>query len=63
MPKSNLDWLDLNLPVPDKPLPAFHALPLEHSHVLNEQLWADTVYDEAYFAESLARKNPEPFVM
>ena len=57
------DLAALNLPVPDEPLPAFHILPLEHSHLLNEQLWEDTIYDEAYFAESLAHKNPEPLVL
>ena len=49
--------------MPDEPLPPFHILPLEHCHVLNEQLWEDTVYDEAWFARSLAAKNDVPFVM
>ncbi len=60
---SSEDWLDLDLPVPEEPLPPFPNLSLEDVYKLNEQLWADTVYDEAYFARSLASKNPEPFVM
>jgi hypothetical protein len=35
---------------------------LEDSILLHERLWAETVYDEAYFADSLARKNDVPFV-
>lgn len=45
------------------PLPTLPNLPLEHTHVLLEQLWEDTVYDDAYFARSLASKNNVPFVM
>ena len=45
------------------PLPTLPNLPLEHTYALIEQLWEDTVYDDAYFARSLASKNPEPFVM
>jgi hypothetical protein len=61
--KSGDDWLDLNLPVPDEPLPLFPDLPLDHVYELNEQFWERMVYDDAYFAQSLAGKCKEPFVM
>lgn len=32
-------------------------------YALNEELRATQVLDEAYWAESLAGRNPEPFVM
>lgn len=54
---------DLDHLVPDSPLPTLPNLPLETVFALNQQAVEDTVYDDAYFAESLARKNPEPFVM
>jgi hypothetical protein len=63
VPNSNLDWLDLNLPTPERPLPALPVLPLETIFALNDELVSETVYDEAYFAQSLARKNPERFVL
>lgn len=55
--------LDLNLPIPDVILPAFHDFTVQEIWAANEELWKHTVYDEAYFAQSLARKNTEPFVM
>ena len=61
--KSNGDWLDLNLPVPDYPLPPFPDLPLSTVYAIIEEGFNDAVYDDAYFARSLASKNPEPFVM
>jgi hypothetical protein len=62
-PNSSDDWLNLDHLVPDAPLPAFPDLPLETLIALNQETVEDTVYDEAYFAESLASKNPEPFVL
>lgn len=55
--------LDLDLPVFDQPMPAFHPMTLEESMILHERIWAETTYDAAYFAESLARKNDVPFEM
>ena len=55
--------MDLDLPVPDAPLPAFHDLPLEWVYELNRQFCESVVYDDAYFARSLAAKNDVPFVM
>jgi hypothetical protein len=62
-PRSNRDWLDLNLPVPERPLPTLPVIPVETVFALNDEWIAEMVYDEAYFAESLARKNPERFVL
>jgi hypothetical protein len=61
--KSSGDLLDLNLPVPDAPLPAFHDLPPDWTYALNEEYAASLALDDAYWAWSLAGKNPEPFVM
>lgn len=61
--KSNPDWLDLNLPTPERPLPSLPELPLETIFALCDELVKATVYDEAYFARSLASKNPERFVL
>jgi hypothetical protein len=55
--------LILNFPTPDVELPAYHDFTIEEIWDSNEELWKHTVYDEAYFAQSLAGKNPEPFVM
>lgn len=49
--------------MPDGPLPLFPDLPLETLYALNEETWATQVLDDAYWAWSLAGKNPEPFVM
>ena len=57
------DLPDFSHLVPDSPLPTLPNLPLETVFALNQQTVEETVYDEAYFAESLARKNHEPFVM
>ena len=62
-PNSVDDWPDFSNLVPDSPLPAFPDLPLETVFALNQETVEDTVYDEAYFAESLAHKNPEPCVL
>jgi hypothetical protein len=55
--------LDLVFPTPDVELPAFHDCTVQEIWAANEELWKHTVYDEMYYAESLAGKNPEPFVM
>lgn len=55
--------LDLDLPVADEPVPTLPSLPLETVYAVNDQFCADTVYDDAYFARSLKRKNRVPFVM
>jgi hypothetical protein len=55
--------LDLDLPVPDGPLPPFPKVALETVYALNDEVVARTVYDEQYFAESLSHKNPEEFVL
>lgn len=57
------DRLDLNLPVSEVPWPVRSDLSPELTHALNEEMWKTQVLDDAYWAESLARKNPEPFVM
>ena len=61
--KSERDLLDLNLPIPDAPVPTLPTISVESAFLLNEQVWEDAVYDEAYFARSLAAKNDVPFVM
>jgi hypothetical protein len=55
--------LDLNLPVPERPLPPFHNLPPDWTYAINVERWKTQVLDDAYWAWSLAGKNPEPFVM
>jgi hypothetical protein len=47
--------------VPEEPLPIFPALPLHVVYALNDELVSATVYDEEYFADSLAHKNPARF--
>jgi hypothetical protein len=32
-------------------------------YALNAEIWKTQVLDDAYWVESLAGKNPEPFVM
>lgn len=49
--------------MPDAPLPPFHDLPPDWTYALNAEMWKTQVLDEAYWARSLAGKNPEPFVM
>jgi hypothetical protein len=61
--KSSDDLLDLNLPVPDVPLWPFHDLPPDWTYAMNEAYAAKLPLDDAYWAWSLAGKNPEPFVM
>lgn len=55
--------LDLDLPVPEVPLPDYHPLSLDEAMRAQEEIWRHTTYDAAYFAESLARKNDVPFEM
>ena len=62
-PCSSQGHLDLILPIPDAPLPRYHDRPLASIYARNDEVMRETHYDEAYFAASLARKNPEPFVM
>jgi hypothetical protein len=62
-PNSTGDWADLDLPVPERPLPVFPRVSIATVFALNDELVARTVYDEKYMAESLARKNPERFVL
>ena len=54
---------DLNLPVPEAPLPRYHDLPLSSVYARNAVVMRETVYDDAYFARRLARMITEPFVM
>ena len=54
---------DLNLPISEEPIPRYHELPIEWVHARNVQVWAETCYDEAYFAKRLARMVDVPFVM
>jgi hypothetical protein len=56
-------WLDLNLPVPNAPLPPFHDSPKDSVYAWNEDYAARLPRNGAYWAWSLAGKNPEPFVM
>lgn len=63
LPKLSLEHLDLNLPVSDVPWPVSHVLSPEEVYALNAEMWKTQVLDDAYWARSLAGKNPEPFVM
>jgi len=56
-------WLDLNLPVSDASIPPIHNLPKDLVYAANEEYAARLARDDAYWAWSLAGKNPEPFVM
>jgi len=62
-PKLSRDLLDLNLPVSDVPWPVRHAMTPAEVYALNVEIWKTQVLDDAYWAWSLAGKNPEPFVM
>jgi hypothetical protein len=62
-PSSCQEHFDLALPIPEETLPRYHDLPVAWVHARNEQVMSETHYDEKYFAESLARKFSEPFVM
>jgi hypothetical protein len=55
--------LDLNLPIPEAPLPASHKLCADAVYAMNESFAKRFALDDAYWARSLAGKNPEPFVM
>lgn len=55
--------LDLNLPVPDAPLPPFHNEPLAVIYAACEEYAKRVPLDEKYWEWSLAGKSPEPFVM
>lgn len=56
--------LDLDLPVPDEPVPTSPRLPLETVYAVNEQYAADLADNEGYWARrNLKGKNVEPFVM
>ena len=41
----------------------FQGLSRETAAKVNQAIIEHIIYDDAYFARSLARKNPEPFVM
>ena len=62
-PKLSLEHLDLNLPVSDVPWPVRHEMSPNEVYALNAEIWKTQVLDDAYWAWSLAGKNPEPFVM
>ncbi len=62
-PNFDVDLPDLDLPVLEVPLLLFHDLPPDWTYAINEHRWKTQVLDDAYWAESLAGKNPEPFVM
>ena len=56
--------LDLDLPIPDEPVPTLPGLPLETVYAVNEQFAADLADDQDYRARrNLKGKNVEPFVM
>lgn len=55
--------LDLALPVPEKPLPPVQVLPVDWVFALNAETWRTQELDEQYWAESLAGKSTERFVM
>ncbi len=61
--KSKIDWLDLDLPIPEVSLPSLPKLPMETVFALCQQLVSTIDHDDAYFARSLAGKNPNPFVL
>ena len=54
--------LDFVLPEIDECPPIFPDQTLEQVYARNAQVMRETVYDEEYFARSLARKVTEPFV-
>ena len=62
-PSYSDDLLDLNFPVPENPLPAFHDLPPDWTYAANAIHAATLPLDEEYWAWSLAGKNPEPFTL
>ena len=43
--------------------PVFHGMSLEEVQAINQRLCELIVYDDAYFARSLAAKNDVPFAM
>lgn len=55
--------VDFELPVSDWHPPNFPEQTLEQIYACNDAAVRETVYDEAYFADSLARKVTVPFVM
>ena len=55
--------VDFDLPVPDVQPPNFAVRTLAEVYARNAEVMRETVYDKAYFADSLARKVTEPFVM
>jgi hypothetical protein len=38
-------------------------MPASAVYAMNSEMWKTQVLDEAYWADSVARKNPEPFVL
>jgi hypothetical protein len=55
--------MDLNLPDPEVPIPRYHDLSIAWVYARNVQVMSETCYDEAYFANRLARMVDVPFVM
>jgi hypothetical protein len=55
--------IDFDLPFPDVQPPNFPDRTLAEVYARNAEVMRETVYDEEYFARSLARKVTEPFVM
>jgi hypothetical protein len=55
--------LDFVLPEIDECPPIFPDQTLAQVYARNAEVMRETVYDEEYFAKSLARKVTEPFVM
>jgi hypothetical protein len=62
-PEPSPDISDQNRPVSDVPWSVRLKMSLAEVYALNEQLCKTLPLDDAYWAESLASKNPEPFVM
>lgn len=62
-PAIELDMLDLNLPIPNEPIPTLPDLPLQTVYAIYAEYCASLSYDDAYYARSLAAKNHVPFVM
>ena len=56
--------LDLDLPIPDEPVPTLPSLPVETVYTVNAEFAADLAEDELYWARRNRKgQDVEPFVM
>lgn len=63
LPCSSENSLELILPVDEVPPPPYPPLSVAEVYARNAVVMRETVYDEAYLADSLRRKVRVPFVM